>query len=363
MIPIYEPEFGALEKKFVNECIDTGWISSQGKFVKLFEEEMASFHRLDNAIVTSSCTTALHLALVGMGIGPGDDVICPDLTFIAPANMIALTGASLNLVDINPLTLTLDPQQVEDKIKPNTRAIMVVHQFGHAADMDAILDIARRYNLKVIEDNAESIGGKYKGKILGTFGDAAVYSFFGNKIITSGEGGAVISTDSTLCQRLSMLRDHGMNPEKKYEHLDLGFNYRMTNLQAAVGYAQLLEIKPILEKRHAQWMCYEKYLGDIEEIQTRQFAEWCSPVHWLMTVSLESHELRDGLIDFMKNRGIECRPMINPVHEARHFAADYNADDFPQSCWVSRTSLHLPSGNNITEDQIMLIADTMKDFF
>ena len=159
---------------------------------------MASFHRLDNAIVTSSCTTALHLALVGMGIGPGDDVICPDLTFIAPANMIALTGASLNLVDINPLTLTLDPQQVEDKIKPNTRAIMVVHQFGQLADMDAILDIARRYNLKVIEDNAESIGGKYKGKILGTFGDAAVYSFFEIKLSPAVRAGLLFHRQHTV---------------------------------------------------------------------------------------------------------------------------------------------------------------------
>jgi len=184
MIPIFEPYMTGNEYSYVNRCLETNWISSQGEFILKFEQALVNYHNMKYAIVTSSCTTALHLSLKALDIGEGDEVICPDLTFIAPANMILLSGAKLVLVDINPLTLTIDPQKIEEKITKRTKAIIVVHQFGHAAHLNEILKIARKYNIKIIEDNAESLGAKYYGRVLGTFGDISTFSFFANKMIT-----------------------------------------------------------------------------------------------------------------------------------------------------------------------------------
>ena len=216
MIPIFEPYFTGNEKKYLMDCIDTSWISSQGEYILKFEQALADYQNMEYAIVTSNCTTALHLSLKALGIGPGDEVICPDLTFIAPANMVVLSGAKLVLVDIHPETLTIDPDLLEEKITKRTRAIIVVHQFGHAAHMDEIMAFAKKYNLKIIEDNAESIGATYKGKLLGTFGDVSTYSFFGNKIITTGEGGAILTNNEDTAIKCRELRDHGMDHQKKY---------------------------------------------------------------------------------------------------------------------------------------------------
>jgi len=360
MIPIYQPCFVGREKEYVNDCLDTVWISSQGAYVKNLESEIAAYHTMPFSLVVANCTCALHLALAAMGIGDGDEVICPDLTFIAPANMIRLAGAKPVLVDIDPATLAIDPALIIRSITPRTKAILVVHQFGHAADMDQIMAIAKDFGLRVIEDNAESIGALYKGKMLGTIGDCATFSFFGNKVVTTGEGGAIIVGDEGLYQRMQILRDHGMNPNKKYEHLDLGFNYRMTNLQAAIGLAQMEKLDEILSLRRNQLAAYERELSSIEELETRKFAEWCVPTHWLMTVHLKDVRKRDPLMKIMFDNGIECRPMINPVHEARHFAGQYAPEDFPNSIDVSRRSLHLPSGNNVNERQIKFIAAKLK---
>ena len=239
MIPIFVPSLHKKAKKYLSKCIDTNWISSQGSYILKFEKELAKYNKVKYCVVTSSCTTALHLAIKSLNIGKGDEVICPDLTFLAPANMIVQSGAKLKLVDINPKTLAIDHKQIEKKITKRTKAIMVVHQFGHSADMDPIMKIARKYSLKVIEDNAESIGGKYKGRKLGTIGDVATLSFYANKIITSGEGGAVLTNSKKIAEKCYVLRDHGTNrtsdPIRKYIHIDLGYNYRMTNMQAAVG--------------------------------------------------------------------------------------------------------------------------------
>ena len=222
MIPIYVPHLNKKAKKYVSNCIDTNWISSQGTYVHKFEKALAKYHKVKYCVATSGCTSALHLAIKSLNIGKGDEVICPDLTFIAPANMIVLSGAKLKLVDINPETLAIDHKKIEKEITKNTKAIMVVHQFGHSADMDPIMKIARKYNLRVIEDNAESIGGKYKGKKLGTIGDLATLSFYANKIITSGEGGAILTNSKKIAEKCYVLRDHGMfrtsHPIKRYTH-------------------------------------------------------------------------------------------------------------------------------------------------
>ena len=207
MIPIFEPYLIGNEKKYLMDCIDTNWISSQGNYIRKFEKALSEYHKIKYEIVTSNCTTSLHLSLKSLGIGSGDEVICPDLTFIAPANMILLSGAKLILVDIDPKTLTINPSLIEKKITSKTKAIMIVHQFGHSAHMDELKELAIQYDLKLIEDNAESLGAKYKNKLLGTFGDVSTYSFFGNKIITTGEGGAVLTDNDDIALKCRELRD------------------------------------------------------------------------------------------------------------------------------------------------------------
>lgn len=360
MIPIYEPYFFGNEKKYLMDCIDSSWISSQGSYIKKFEDSLSSFHNQKYCIATSNCTTALHLSIIGLGIGPGDDVICPNLTFIAPANMIKLSGASLVLVDVDPITLTINPKLIEKNITKRTKAILVVHQFGHASHMDDIIRLANKYNLKIIEDNAESIGGRYKGKMLGTIGDISTYSFFGNKIITTGEGGAILTNSEDVNIKIRELRDHGMSHKKKYHHVDLGYNYRMTNMQAAIGFAQMENIEKILNIRKKQMDYYYSNLSKIQGINVREFADWCYPVHWLMTISLDKKYDRDAFIIRMKKKGIECRPMINPVHCADHFKNFYK-DEFPISSKVSAASVHLPSGLGLNEKKLDQIVETISD--
>ncbi len=362
MIPIYEPHFSGNEKKYLTDCIDTTWISSQGKYITLFEKALAEYHNVNHAIATSNCTTALYLALKLLNIGPGDEVICPDLTFIAPANMIAESGAKLVLVDIDPETLTIDPNRIEENISAKTKAIIVVHQFGHAAHMDEIMNLAAKYNLKVIEDNAESIGGKYKGKMLGTIGDISTYSFFGNKIITTGEGGALLTNDKDVAIRCMELRDHGMNNKKKYHHVVLGYNFRMTNMQAAIGLAQMEKLDQILALRNKQMDAYYAALSSVKGIQLRKYADWCESVHWMLTLTLDPKHDRESFLSYMSANGIDCRQMINPVHVADHFKNSYSDSHFPGSINASKQSIHLPSGLGLKRNEIDRIVASIKEF-
>ena len=367
MIPIFIPCLNKKAKKYVSKCIDTNWISSQGAYIYKFEKALAKYHKVKYCVATSSCTSALHLAIKSLNIGKGDEIICPDLTFLAPANMIFHSGAKLKLVDINPETLAIDHKKIEKEITKKTKAIMVVHQFGHSADMDPIMKIARKYNLRVIEDNAESIGGKYKGKKLGTIGDLATLSFYANKIITSGEGGAILTNSKKIVEKCYVLRDHGMfrtsHPIKRYTHIELGFNYRMTNMQAAVGFSQLEIINKMLKKRNAQMLLYKKYLSRISEIKVRSFKAWCSPVHWLTTITINKMNMRNRLIYFLSRAGIDARPMINPVHEALHFKKYFNKKNFNNSLKVSKNSLHLPSSTSLKASEVKFICNRIKFFF
>jgi perosamine synthetase len=363
MIPISEPYLSKKAKKYLNNCYNTNWISSQGKYITDFEKKLANYHSVKYCVLTSSCTSALHLSLKSINVGVGDEVICPDLTFIAPANMIKLSGARLRLVDIDPLTLTIDVKKIEKEINKKTKAIMVVHQFGHSADMDPIMKLAKKYNLKIIEDNAESIGGKYKGKKLGTIGDVSTLSFYANKIITTGEGGAILTNSRKIANKCLILRDHGMSKIKKYLHLDLGYNYRITNMQAAIGLSQIEILNSILKKRNNQLLTYRKYLSTIPEIKLRSFESWCSPVHWLTTITLNKKNLRNKLLAYLKKFGIDARSMINPVHEAYHFKKYFKNKDFKNSIHVSKNSLHLPSSTNLKKKQIKFICNKLIKFF
>jgi perosamine synthetase len=360
MIPISEPYMNGNERKYVEQCMGTTWISSQGEFITKFEQALADYHGVEHAIVTSNCTTALHLSLRSLDIRAGDEVICPNLTFIAPANMIVLCGAKLVLVDIDPETLAVDPEIVAASVTEKTKAIIVVHQFGHSAPMDEILSIAKKHKLFIIEDNAESIGGKYKGKMLGTIGDVSCYSFFANKIITTGEGGAILTKSDKIAENCRILRDHGMSPTKRYQHVDLGYNYRMTNIQAAIGLAQMEELDNILMIRRKQMDVYYDLLREMEGVLLRPFKEWCEPVHWMMTLTLDKRYKRDQILIKLREKGVDCRQMINPVHQAEHFKYQFNDKNFPNSIGISHQSLHLPCSTGLKEDQIRFIVDSLR---
>ena len=362
MIPIYSPSFNKEEKENLLECIDTGWISSQGEFIEEFENNFSSWNGVQCGIATSSCTTALHLALVALGIGKNDEVICPDLTFIAPANMVHWTGAQPVLVDVSSVNWGIDPVKLEEKITAKTKAIIVVHAFGHPANMDPILAIAKQYNLYVIEDVAEAPGAKYKDKIVGTMGDVSCYSFFANKIMTTGEGGMVLTDDKGLEKEMRVYRDHGMSREKRYVHIVSGFNYRMTNMQAAVGVGQIKHLDSILSKRKIQEDQYKNLLIGNKKLTWRPKEQWCETVHWMSTITLNNEELRNPLLQHMQSRGVDCRQMIYPVHMAEPYKNSNDPNDFPISRSISLRSLHLPSSLDLKQEEQIKIVDLLQEW-
>ena len=363
MIPIFEPVISNQGKKNVNKALSNNWISSQGDFIQKFERELAKFHSSKYALVTSSCTSALHLSILSLDLKKNDEIICPALTFIAPANMVILANYKLKLVDVDKDTLTIDPKKLAKAVSKKTKAIIIVHQFGHSAHLDEIMKICKDNQIKLIEDNAESIGASYKNKLLGTFGDVATLSFFGNKIITTGEGGAIITNSKKIYNNCKILRDHGMSLKKKYFHTHPGFNYRMTNLQAAIGFSQIKEIKKILSKRKVQQDYYYKILNKNKFIYTRKFENWCKSVHWLITITIKKKGLRDKLIKYLKKYKIDSRQMINPVFEAKYLKKYFNRSDFPVSLDISKNSIHLPSGLPLKKYQIDYICSKVENYF
>tara|TARA_R110001592_G_scaffold57277_1_gene174134 strand:+ start:10929 stop:12032 length:1104 start_codon:yes stop_codon:yes gene_type:complete len=361
MIPIFEPVFEGAERDYLMSCIDTGWISSQGAYIEKFEAAFAEYCGMPMGVSASSCTTALHLALVALDIGPGDEVLCPDLTFIAPANMIALTGARPVLVDVEPDTWAIDPAGMTEKISDKTKAAIIVHPFGHLADMDPIMEICNRRGISVIEDVAEAPGAFYKNRMAGTFGALSCFSFFANKIMTTGEGGMVLTRDADLDKRLRTFRDHGMSRERRYHHIVAGYNYRMTNMQAAVGLGQLERLDATLEHRALQDAQYRQRLTN-GGLAYRPVRADCRSVHWLATVTLDDAADRDPLLAYLKDNGVDGRQMVFPVHEAIPYADANDPAAFPVATAVSHRSLHLPSGTGLSAEDVGRVCDLVIDW-
>ncbi|EFG9803382.1 GDP-perosamine synthase RfbE/PerA, partial [Escherichia coli] len=237
--PVYQPSLTGKEKEYVNECLDSTWISSKGNYIQKFENKFAEQNHVQYATTVSNGTVALHLALLALGISEGDEVIVPTLTYIASVNAIKYTGATPIFVDSDNETWQMSVSDIEQKITNKTKAIMCVHLYGHPCDMEQIVELAKSRNLFVIEDCAEAFGSKYKGKYVGTFGDISTFSFFGNKTITTGEGGMVVTNDKTLYDRCLHFKGQGLAVHRQYWHDVIGYNYRMTNICAAIGLAQL----------------------------------------------------------------------------------------------------------------------------
>ncbi len=254
-IPVYQPFLAGREKEYVNQCLDTKWISSKGDFVTRFEKEFAAYIEVGYATTVSNGTVALHLALLSLGLGSGDEVIVPTFTYIASVNAIAYVGATPVFVDAENNFWNIDPDSIVAKITAKTKAILVVHLYGAPCELEKIVQICKKYNLLLIEDVAEAFGSKYHGKYLGTFGDLATFSFFGNKTITTGEGGMVVSNQKSLIDRVAYLKAQAVSPAREYWHDEIGFNYRMTNICAAIGVAQLEQADQIIQKKRmiAEW--------------------------------------------------------------------------------------------------------------
>ena len=321
MIPIFEPYVVGNEKKYLIECAETEWFSSRGPFVEKFEKLLSDYIGVKYALSTSNCTTALHLALKAIGIEQGDEVICPALTFISPIHMVSLAGATPVLVDIEEDTWNIDPQKVKESITNKTKAILVVHAFGHSAKMDKILNIAKENNLYIIEDVAEALGATFEDKNLGSMGHISCFSFFGNKIITSGEGGMALTNDKVLYKKMYSLREYGSNKEEKYLYDSVGFNYRMANMQAAVGLAQLEKLDKILKIRDQQLSIYQELLSKLPNVMVRPKFDWGRSVHWLMTLLLEKENIRDSLMERIEISNVETRKMIYPVYHSKPYTS------------------------------------------
>jgi len=362
MIPIAEPLLGEEELSNVAEAINSGWISSRGKFIPEFERKFAQYCGVKYGVATANGTVALHLALAALGIGPGDEVIVPSLTFVATANAVSYTRAKPIFVDSHPDYWCIDPRKVEEAITPKTRAIVPVHLYGHPCDMDAIMDITSRHDLYIVEDAAEAHGAEYRGRKVGSFGNIACFSFCGNKLITTGEGGMCLTNDEKLVERMRILRDHGMNPNKKYWYDAIGFNYRMTNMQAAIGVAQLERLDKLVEKKReiARW--YAKGLGDLTEkglVGLHPEMTWARGVYWIYSILVNDGFglSRDLLANKLEKRGIETRPLFYPLH----FMPMYQTKErFPVAEELSRRGVSLPSSANLTAEQVRYIVETIR---
>lgn len=355
VLPVAEPEIGDKELEYVTECITSNWISSIGKFVTRFEDEFARFCGTRYAIATSNGTVALHLALVTLGIGPGDEVIVPTLTFIATANAVTYTGAKPVFVDSERQTWNIDPAKIEAAITPRTRAVIPVHLYGHPADMAPIMEIAKKYHLYVIEDAAEAHGATYRGNYVGSMGDIGCFSFFGNKIITTGEGGMLTTNQENLARQAKMLRDHGVSPDKKYWHPLIGFNYRLTNLQAAIGVAQMEKIDRILDRKREIALLYRSLLENVAGITLPSEASWAKSVFWMYSILVEKEYgmSRDELMTRLKEAGVDSRPVFYPVHTMPPYQQGLS---FPVAEELASKGISLPSGIGLRDEEIERVA-------
>lgn len=358
MIPVYEPLLGDLELEYAQTCIRSGWISSIGEFIPRFEKEFAAFCGSQYGIATASGTTALHLALSALTIGSGDEVIVPSLTFIASANVVVYTGATPVFVDSEKNSWNIDPADIKAKITSRTRAILVVHLYGHPADMDPILRLAKEYNLFIVEDAAEAHGALYAGRRVGSLGTIGCFSFYGNKIITTGEGGMCITDDSALAEKMRSLRDHGMSPTRRYWHPIIGYNYRITNIQAAVGVAQMTRIEAIIKRKREIARLYNRLLLGTKGIVLPPEMQNCTSVYWMYSVLIEDDFgiSRDRVIEMLKGEGIDSRPFFHPVHTQPPYAQGLK---LPVAEELGQKGINLPSAATLTNSQVEKVAETL----
>jgi perosamine synthetase len=358
MTPVAQPDLGGNELKYVTDAVLSTWISSTGKYIDEFESGFAKFSGCKYGVATSNGTVALHLALLAIGIEPGDEVIVPDLTFAATANAVLYCNATPVIVDIDPESWCIDPKEIEKAITPKTKAIIPVHLYGQPCDMAAIMAIAKKHNLKVIEDCAEAHGATFEGQVVGSFGDIACYSFFGNKILTTGEGGMCITNSEKYNDHMRTLRDHGMNKKKRYWHDMLGYNYRMTNLQAALGVAQLERISELIDQRKLVEKQYQEILKDFAFIKWQKKLNKREKVTWLVCAWLPEGG-RELLFEQLKNNGIDIRPFFYPLSDMPIYKPYVFSNK--ESKYISERGLNLPTIKLIDFDKVRKAFQNFKE--
>jgi perosamine synthetase len=360
-IPVASPVLVGNEKAYVMDCLESTWISSSGKYVERFEADFANFCGAKHAISCCNGTAALHLALMALGVGPGDEVILPTLTFVATANAVTYCGARPVFVDSEPGTWNIDPSLVEEKITQRTKAIVVVHLYGHPGDMDAITSIGRRHSLFVVEDAAEAHGGEYKGRRVGSLGDVAGFSFYGNKLITTGEGGMVVMNDDALAGRVRKLSTQGMDADRRYWFPIIGYNYRMTNIAAAIGLAQLEKVKWHLERRVEVATWYREKLRDTHGVVCQSEKEWAKHVYWMFTIVLgdDIPLSRDEVMAHLQEHGIETRPVFYPMHTLPPYRDLSQLNSFPVAERIARRGMNLPTWAGLTREDVGYVCDTL----
>ena len=384
-IPVNEPLLDGNEKKYLNECIDTGWISSEGPFVKKFEDQFSSTVGRKFGIAVANGSVALDAAVVALGIGPGDEVILPTFTIISCAAAVVRAGAMPVLVDCDPFTWNMDVSQVEAKITARTKAIMVVHIYGLPVDMDPVLALAEKYGLMIIEDAAEAHGLNYRGqrtevrgqksegrgqrsegKPCGSFGDISTFSFYPNKVITTGEGGMIVTDNEELAERCRSLRNLCFQPQKRFFHEELGWNFRFTNLQAAVGLGQLEKLDEHVRRKRRMGKLYTELLSEIPELQLPvPITDYAENIYWVYGIVLKDHVLFDAeeAMRRLKEKGVGTRPFFWPMHEQPVFRKMglFENEKYPVAERIARRGFYVPSGLALKDDEINYVAESLKN--
>jgi perosamine synthetase len=356
MIPVYRPDLSGNERRYVLECIDTSWISSIGGFINRFEGAVANATGARHAIAVSNGTVALHLAFHCLDIGPGDEVIVPTFTYIASVNTIAQTGATPVFAECRREDWLVDPADVERKITPRTKAIAPVHLYGAVCDMPALRVIADRHSLAIVEDCAEALGSTLGGRHAGVFGDVGTFSFFGNKTVTTGEGGMVITNDDALAARLRRVKGQGQSATRRYFHVELGFNYRMTNICAAIGLAQMERLDAILARKHAIAELYREKLANLP-ITLQRKAEDVVSSDWLFSLLVPPQTDRDRVMQVMGTQGVETRPVFMCAH---HMPMYQKGEAFPVSEELSARGISLPSYPGMSDNDVDRVVEALR---
>lgn len=365
-LPVCEPLFNGREARYALQAVQSGWISSQGDFLKRFESGFAKYIGVAHGVATTNGTTALHLALVAAGVGAGDEVIIPDFTMIACAFAVCQTGARPVFVDADPETWTMDPKDVERKITSRTKVIMAVHIYGHPVDMDPIRELARTRNILILEDAAEAHGALYKKKRCGALGDLAAFSFYANKIITTGEGGMVVTNSPELYKQSLRYKNlcFPLDGNRSYLHDDIGFNYRMTNVQAAIGVAQLERIDSLVTARRRMAHRYLKFLKTENRLQLPVEKPWAHNVYWMFGVILKPSvtRTREEVMTALKKEGIDSRAFFQPMHRqpALVKAGLGKKAGFPVSDHLAARGFYLPSTGNLSEAAVARVCRVLR---
>jgi perosamine synthetase len=363
IIPVCEPTLAGNEKEYVLDCLETNWISSAGKYIPAFEEQFAAECQCRYGVACANGTVALHLALAALGLQPGDEVILPTFTMIATINAVVYTGATPVLIDSEPSTWNMDVEQLAGKINSKTKAIIPMHTYGHPVDMDPVMELAEKHGLFVLEDAAEAHGAEYKGQRAGGLGHAAGFSFYANKVITTGEGGMITTNDARLAALTQNLRDHAFSEERHFWHKYLGYNYRMTNLQAAVGLAQTEKLNDFVEKRRQNAALYTELLQDIPGIVTPPEAGWAKNVFWMYSILVEDEfgMSRDRLRAYLARHGIETRTFFIPMHLQPIYYEAFKGQRYSVAEMLCRRGFYLPSASSLTTAQIRYIARNVQE--